>query len=415
MLTPAEIDEFQSALIDYLINQPTKYKNEKIPVFKALAPLIAVQKCQNSADGACSSGDNIAEKVYQGMTDAGLNPEEDVLYFNGGAYMEESTIIDLFNEMGGSYDPNADEQTPITVDGVTMNIGDDNSLSFGNGECAVKVQGINSAFINLVNSDKFALFGCPYSDWVSVASFKPSQSVLNRVSGLANVIFDYAAQSPQRVSSNVQFLEDAAGTSVNLDYFPVRVSQLPTGYTANSFLNYFRNNINSFIDTNLSEFLPHPSISGEISRWQNSPLGSIVYIAIPGDPGTVVCSDYNSDSWTFSTIFDAPRAKRHPVSGNRKFGYTQNVDGSYTFYTRGVDRLTSSFDQLFSTLSKVVYDDGIQFEKADELWRSMQKGIADFINGNGGNAEVKPPQTKRPDWEEVKDVLLNRDSQVDCN
>ena len=98
-----------------------------------------------------------------------------------------------------------------------------------------------------------------------------------------------------------------------------------------------------------------------------------------------------------------------------KFGYTQNVDGSYTFYTRGVDRLTSSFDQLFSTLSKVVYDDGIQFEKADELWRSMQKGIADFINGNGGNAEVKPPQTKRPDWEEVKDVLLNRDSQVDCN
>lgn len=109
MLTPAEIDEFQSALIDYLINQPTKYKNEKIPVFKALASLIAVQKCQNSADGACSSGDNIAEKVYQGMTDAGLNPEEDVLYFNGGAYMEESTIIDLFNEMGGSYDPNADE------------------------------------------------------------------------------------------------------------------------------------------------------------------------------------------------------------------------------------------------------------------------------------------------------------------
>ncbi|RAV27409.1 hypothetical protein [Sinomicrobium soli] len=69
-------------------------------------------------------------------------------------------------------------------------------------------------------------------------------------------------------------------------------------------------------------------------------LRAVIGIDIKGpDNESVIVSDYNTEKWTFSTIFD-PKYGEHPVSGNRDFGYTQNGDGSYTFYTRGVDRLT---------------------------------------------------------------------------
>lgn len=32
---------------------------------------------------------------------------------------------------------------------------------------------------------------------------------------------------------------------------------------------------------------------------------------------------------------------RHPVSGSREFGFTENRDGSVTFYTQGLDSPTS--------------------------------------------------------------------------
>ncbi|MFC3198149.1 hypothetical protein ACFOET_11055 [Parapedobacter deserti] len=116
------------------------------------------------------------------------------------------------------------------------------------------------------------------------------------------------------------------------------------------------------------------------------------------DNGSVIVSDYSTDKWTFSTIFD-PKYGNHPVSGNRDFGYEQNDDGSYTFYTRGVDRLTTFVVALLQSVS------GVPFNRADELWASFQNKINDYVNQHGGASNLAPKQVHRPDWGLVEDVI----------
>jgi hypothetical protein len=89
----------------------------------------------------------------------------------------------------------------------------------------------------------------------------------------------------------------------------------------------------------------------------------------------------------------------HPVSGNRDFGYIANSNGSYTFYTRGVDRLTSWDGASFQDAT------GIPFKAADALWKSFQSGINNFVKNNGGAAAINNPETLRPNWDIVKNVL----------
>lgn len=95
----------------------------------------------------------------------------------------------------------------------------------------------------------------------------------------------------------------------------------------------------------------------------------------------------------------------HPVSGNREFGFAANNDGSYTFYTKGVDRLS---DAIISALQPTPTI-GIPFNQADELWTSFQNKIIAFVNdplnGDTSGAAIKGETKKyRPDWVDVKDV-----------
>ncbi|MDM1073147.1 hypothetical protein HX001_11695 [Empedobacter brevis] len=121
------------------------------------------------------------------------------------------------------------------------------------------------------------------------------------------------------------------------------------------------------------------------------------------DNGSVIVTNYSNREWTFSTIYD-PKYGSHPVSGHRDFGFIQNSNNSYTFYTRGVDRLTDkSAETLYDLSQKLNYD--IPFNIADNLWKSFQTKITDYVNSNGGKASVNSPQIKRPDWQLVKDVI----------
>ena len=88
---------------------------------------------------------------------------------------------------------------------------------------------------------------------------------------------------------NIQYLESAGGTIVNMDYFAVNITTLPnnpsTGqqFTSQQFLDYFRRNINNFVTG--TNFSPYCEISAicqqETNLWNSSnPLGAIIKLDI---------------------------------------------------------------------------------------------------------------------------------------
>ena len=90
----------------------------------------------------------------------------------------------------------------------------------------------------------------------------------------------------------------------------------------------------------------------------------------------------------------------HPVSGTREWGIKPDAtNGGYVFYTTGVDRIT---DKLTEIIDDLISWSGFQsgFEDGDDLWRSLQDKMIEFINTHGGqaakysNVEV----TARPDY-----------------
>jgi hypothetical protein len=79
----------------------------------------------------------------------------------------------------------------------------------------------------------------------------------------------------------VQRPKDAAGTTINQDYFSVQVDKgdLPGGMSPEAYLEQIRTNLNDYIDTSISEFEGYRGLSGEWGRWTSgNPLGSVLSI-----------------------------------------------------------------------------------------------------------------------------------------
>ncbi|MEQ9404463.1 MAG: hypothetical protein RIM99_12795 [Cyclobacteriaceae bacterium] len=293
------------------------------------------------------------------------------------------------------------------------------------GECVTEVS-IENQLINLLEQDPFALIqNCDQiEDWQNLAQHTPPQEVLNKIQNLDDNYLSIIGGD-----WDIQYIEDAEGPVVNLDYFPVKITQLPndpeTGqtFTPGAFFNYVRTNLNTFFENNSTEFGPYNG--NEAILWNSSNyLGAIMRfdIIIENDlgmivgqqDGSVICSKQEPTIWTFTTI-ESPTDWNHPVSGNRQFGLQLDSDGSYTFYTKGVDRVAESSDVFFGNLPTM----NSAFEGGDLLWSAFQQNLETFINNpdNGGIAQVQSPKTDRPDWDKVKDVLdgSRSISDIGCN
>lgn len=248
-------------------------------------------------------------------------------------------------------------------------------------------------------------------NWQSLAQHTPPQSVKDKVKNLQEnheaLLGDW----------NIQYLKSAGGKVVNMDYFSVNISTLPnnpsTGqqFTSQQFLDYFRRNINNFVDG--TNFSPYCEISAicqqETNLWNsNNPLGAIIKLDIslyngPGgnilaNDGVVILAENTPNYWRFMTM-EAPYDSEHPVTGTRQFGIEQNSNGSHNIYVRGVDRFTSRIQEatvgLFTN----------PFLFADSLWESFQEKTNQFVNSNGGVSTINTPITNRPNWNIVKEVL----------
>lgn len=244
--------------------------------------------------------------------------------------------------------------------------------------------------------------------WIATAKFTVDQSTKDRLIQIENTL---KPGNDNSYLTNVQNINNAYSTVVNMDYFPITVNMMPLingkVATPEQFLEHIRKNINNFIDTNYSSFKPYVYSGVDDTKLWNSanPKNSVISIDVKGpDNASVIASKYSTSGWTFTTIYE-PKNGEHPVSGNRDFGYTKNANGSYTFYTRGVDRLTSWDGAAFNATTGIFSDKGVPFAAADALWTSFQKGVSDYVNLNGGNAGAANQEIHRPDWSLVKDVI----------
>lgn len=242
--------------------------------------------------------------------------------------------------------------------------------------------------------------------WLSVASFKPDQEIINKLSFLTT-------QSTQGVFDpgfKIQDFAFATGASVNMDYFSVTVTELPHNMSATELLMQIRLHINDFIDTDKSFFEPYNKTTiptDENALWNsNNPKGSVLHITIPFDDAAVVCSDFSESNWKFSTI-SSPVSMLHPVSGTREFGFVNGPDGSYTFYTRGVDRITLGSDNGAGFVDAIgdLVSRKLVFGGADDLWSSFQDGITNYVNSNGGYAFKNSVVKYRPRYSLLYSVM----------
>jgi len=259
--------------------------------------------------------------------------------------------------------------------------------------------------LNLMPLDPDNGFGLMYQ---RIAQHKLPNYVKDRIDSIKNV-------APNWIVDNfaLQSIDDATGPIVNCDFFPVRIKQLPAGMTAKSLTEYFRKNINSFIDPTIGvSFFPYSSGNfNDITKFNSayeSSLGALVHIKMLND-GSVILSDYNNNNtsgsekhrFKFSTI-ETPLDYEHPVAGNREFGIYEDPTrpGEFTFYTMGVDR---TWDITFASGNWT----GAGFRSADKLWSNVQDKMIMFIKANGGQAEFYSQKSiiARPKWDDVKDYL----------
>ncbi len=260
--------------------------------------------------------------------------------------------------------------------------------------------------------------------WQQIAQYNLPQSVLNKVSNLQS-------QNSGAVPNwDIQTLFGAQGAIVNMDFFPVTISQFPTNpntnqpYTPQEFYNFFRLNLNLFTQSAGVSFQPS-TITGvnESVIWNsNNPLNAILSINMQPDSGSVICSNYTSNHWYFTTL-TTPWAFSwsqddydgfHPVSGHREFGYYTDLNGNYVFFVRGVDRIQRG--AVFSIANNIPWWES-PFTKPDEKWNAMQENLKNYVDTNGGIATVNTDKIYRTNWNDIKDVLngVKPLSDLGCN
>jgi len=213
------------------------------------------------------------------------------------------------------------------------------------------------------------------TDWRDLIRFSPPPSVVRAIGSRRPIYY------------RIQTIGSARSDDVNLDFYPVYVSRMPRlggrQLDAASLFDYFRRNINDFLDTDEAEF--EGASTADTARWaSSSPLGTVLYIDIGGwkipDDAYVVCSDYSPRHWRFSTLTQrvagmASFTDEHPVSGTREFGY-QGSDQRAVFYTKGADRGTFRLEWM----------NRMAFSGGHQLWVSFQREFVNWVNRHGGRA-----------------------------
>jgi len=136
----------------------------------------------------------------------------------------------------------------------------------------------------------------------------------------------------------------------------------------------------------------------DIDKWNSSdPTGSIVvFDAKSGlDESPVFTSKSEANYWVFTPLMTTWEFK-HPLAGHRQFGLTKNENGTYTFYTRGVDRMFGFEDAAANYFFNSSHD--WFFKQGDELWNYVMDKVVEDINKEEGEAKKTHNFNRRVNW-----------------
>ena len=226
--------------------------------------------------------------------------------------------------------------------------------------------------------------------WLDLLNWLPDKSTLNAAR---------QARGSEEVNFVVQKIEDAKSEKVNFDFYSIDIQTLPPGMTDKQLFAHIRKNLNDFLDHAHSTVAPYDD--DDVTDWASTdtaPIGSLMQFDIPAflgveEQAAVVTSKADGRSWVFTPVTVGLFAPgEHPVSGNREFALLAKDGLAARIYTRGADR---AVDALIDAPESMVYDG------ADNLWRSFQRKVAEYVVANGGAATAGSYYFKRPYWTDV--------------
>ncbi|HQW94681.1 MAG TPA: hypothetical protein PLU58_02720 [Saprospiraceae bacterium] len=223
-----------------------------------------------------------------------------------------------------------------------------------------------------------------YSQWEDMLKFENSKEYENVIN-----------KSAWPIAS--QRMNDAEGAQLNIDYYAVNLT-LPEGKTANDVFNFIRTNFSDFLNKDVSdELFPYSLVS--YKSWLLNETGAIMVFNTPMDDAAVITSQATSNSWVFTPVFTIGDGS-HPLAGHREFGLSANGDNTFTFYTRGVDRLWGIEDVIYNSTQ----NGGRFFNNADMLWNGVMNNVINYIQSPavGGTAFQTHNFNRRILWSTTK-------------
>jgi len=250
---------------------------------------------------------------------------------------------------------------------------------------AIELEGLESVDLNTGEIDK-TLSGQNLKTvqttknttaWSDLAGFTAPQWQYNKANKRGNEV-------------KAQLMSKASGEEMSYDYYSVTISKLPDGKTMKDVFDHIRSNFADFKKGAATTEKFGPSKESEKTLWaSDAPLTAIMRFVVNPDlifnikeGMAVMATNYTikdkSMSWVFTPVYSSQNGDRgHPLAGHRQFGITDNGDGTYTFFTRGID---TPWGWIDNRSSKDI------FAGADQLWTAVMNNVNNYVNKNGGKA-----------------------------
>lgn len=327
------------------------------------------------------------------------------LDYNGMTYYK--VVLVCSGSSGGGTPPDYGDPGTPSGGGGGSGTGDSGTGDNGPGLPTDPTEWALMMLENELEDNLFLLMDIPCSQfdkWESLINYYIPMDVVLRIQEL-NSLVGYEAYKLQKI----QFAE---GPMVNMDFFPVTITEFPinplTGqpFTPQGFFELMRKSLDGFLEGGPASFGGYNT--SEMNKWvSNNYLTSLMRFDIQVNDwmtqdGSVICVEQHPQRWKFATMF-TPQDWAHPVSGIREFGYYEDTNGNYVYYTRGVDRVEKKIEEDIGEFFNLES----AFEGADVLWNAFQQNMAGFVNDFNGQAQINNDFIARPEWQQVENVIYN--------